>query len=140
MDDLGAAPRPCVTRLVGIFGVELLDVEVLLVGSGDGEPEGNILVMAERNARQPGLTGSDDVPAGRDQMDGAAQGGNLNTAMRVRGEQGLAGGTAGAIHHPIVAAEGRGGEHDAEVADYIVSDFAQVHIGGYREGNFGLER
>lgn len=101
-------PAARVPVLVRRLGVGPVDVEVLLVDREDGQAEGDVPVVADRDAGQRGLAAADDVQPGGGQVREVAQRGQLQGAVRVVGQQRAAGrGVAGA-DHPVVAALGVG--------------------------------
>ena len=97
----------------GFAGLQLLDVEILLIDADDRKTERHALVVAEGDAGQRRLAGADGIPAGAHQVHGLAQRGDLHRAVRVVGQQRLAGGGHGAVHHPVVAALFGGKSHGA---------------------------
>src|SRR5687767_5841493 len=99
-----ALPRAFVQILRSIGGMELLHVEVLLVSACDGEAEADGLVMAESDSRQRGLARTERIPARSYQMDRSPEGRNLQRAMGVAGEHGLAGSGQFRPDHPVVTA------------------------------------
>src|SRR5581483_3554448 len=96
---------PTVLRFVlqRIRRIELFDVEVLLVEAEDGESPSDMFIVPESYPRQSRLARTDDVPAGRDQVDHVAQRRLGNNAMRIVGQQRLAGVRQGTRNRPVVA-------------------------------------
>ena len=112
----------------------LVDVEVLLVDREDRQAEGDVLVVADRDARERGLAGADDVQPGADEVREVAQRRHALGAVRVVGEDRPARARAPAGDRPVVrallparprAAAGRGelDRRDRQVVDV-------EHVGG----------
>jgi hypothetical protein len=58
-------------------------IQILAVTADDGEPQGPVLVMAERYARERRLTSSNHVPFRSHQVDPVTQRGDVQTAMGI---------------------------------------------------------
>ncbi len=86
-----------------IGGVELLDVQVLLVEPEYREAPGDVLVVPQGNPRQAWFARADDVPAGSDEMHHVAEGWQADNAVRIIGKQRFAGAGAHSGDRPIVA-------------------------------------
>jgi hypothetical protein len=76
-------PDAGVEVIVEVGGAELFDVEILLVGAGNGEAETDGFVVAEGDAGQGGFACADSIDAGGDEVDGAAEAGDLEGAVGV---------------------------------------------------------
>ncbi len=110
---------PAAFRLVlkRVGGIEFFDVQILLIETENGEAPGDVFIVAERDAGESGFARSGDVPAGGDEVNHIAERRQADDAVRIVGEQGLAGSGEGAGDCPVVAAfAGVGGELNAMVA------------------------
>ena len=84
----------------------LVDVDILLIGREDGKAEGDLAVMADRDAGHGRLPCPDGVEAGRREMHEVAQGRHRMGAVRIIGEDRPAARGAAAVDHPVVRAGG----------------------------------
>jgi hypothetical protein len=131
-------PDAGVEVIVEVGGAELFDVEILLVGAGNGEAETDGFVVAEGDAGQGGFACADSIDAGGDEVDGAAEAGDLEGAVGVAGEEGFAGGGAFAGDDPVVGAlgfEGDGVGGVVEVGDGAAGDVFEIQ---FRAGRWGM--
>ena len=97
-------PLAFVSVRVGVAGLGLVNVEVFLIHREDGDAEGDIIVVAERDARQGRLACSDDVEAGRVESDNIAERGHAKLAVRIVGKDGAPGLGFRRRHDPVVGA------------------------------------
>ena len=72
-DDAQRFPGAVEADLVGVGGVDFLDVDIVLIGAGDGEPPRETIVVADGHADKRRLSRTDDVPARRVQVDDVAK-------------------------------------------------------------------
>src|SRR5438128_2512904 len=66
--DLHLLPLASIQILIGIFRIELFDVQVLLIDADDRESEGDIAVMTKRDSGERGLACADEIPSWRNQV------------------------------------------------------------------------
>src|SRR5262249_41123211 len=62
-DDLHHLPALAYAILGGIIRVRILDINIGLVGAGDGKAPGDVLLVTDGHAGKPGLAAADHVPA-----------------------------------------------------------------------------
>ena len=96
-------PRALVLILRWVRGVGPVDVQVLAVGLEDGKSPRAMIVVADRDTGDHGLTASDHIPAWRVQVHEIPERGSRQTAVWIIGHQRAAAEGALAAHHPVVA-------------------------------------
>ena len=105
MIDIGSQ-RSKIPVFVRVRRVRVVDVEVFVVLSEDGQPPGPVLVVSDRHPGQHWLPAANDVPSGRHQMHPIAQRRSALGPMGVVGHHRKPGDGPTARHHPVVAADG----------------------------------
>jgi hypothetical protein len=98
-------------EFVALLG-DPLDEEVLDVSQHVGEGEGNVVVLAERDSRQPRDGGAAAEPAAQLEADLVPDARHPAGQVWVAREQGAAGRRAGRGDRPVVGAARRGGQPD----------------------------
>ena len=108
LDDLlpGLEPGPAVGRLVlvGIVGLDALQIGVLHVGPGVGQAPGDVLVLAHQHAGHAGQGGAGDLQARHVDAGEVPQRRGRELEVRITRQQRFAGGGAAAGQHPAVRA------------------------------------
>src|SRR3954453_19375741 len=100
--------------------IELLDKEVLLIDREDRESPCDVLVVSDGDSGQRRFACSNHIPSRSHEMHDIAQRRKRDHAMRVIGQNPLAGRGEFAGNRPVVAAHWRcgGRESNANVASY----------------------
>jgi hypothetical protein len=96
-------PAPPVAILVRVLRIGLLDVQVLLVDAHDREAEGHPVIVPGGHPGEGGLARADHVPPRPHEVNEVAQAGEPQAPVGVVGEERLARGREGPVHHPVVA-------------------------------------
>src|SRR3990170_799283 len=91
--------------LVQVAGVELINVEILLIDGKDRQAECNLPIMSDGDPRQCRLTCSDHRHSGRIQMYDVAQGRHAMGAMRIVGQNRPTCCCSGACDNPVVRSD-----------------------------------
>jgi hypothetical protein len=126
--------------MVRAGGIDLVDVDILLIGAEDRLAEGGMAVVAHGHAGRRGFARADHVEAGRSQMHNVTQARDRMVAMGVAGEDRPSRGAAARRDDPIVGAR-EVSRHDdfGELVD--LSPFRSVGQGGgetrFGEGHCG---
>jgi hypothetical protein len=128
-----------------VSGIEVFEIEILLVKAEDRKSPGDVFVVPEGDTRKARFARARDVPSRSDEMNHVAQRRQTDHAVRVVSQQGLAAVCQRAGNRPVVAAFGGAGrELDAMVAAYKVleqtgSESRKVRAGCGVERYCGIE-
>ena len=141
LDEGHVAPLAHVLVLVGVVGVDLLDVEVLHVGADVGDAPGDAVVVADDDAGDAGEAETGHIPAGRVQADLVPDRRHLDAQVRIVGQQGQAGGGVLAGDDPVVAAqEGAVAQRRRRLANELRGDLRPIDRGNGRRRAAGRVR
>ena len=103
--DLHVLPLAVGHVAIGVLRIGFFDIEILLVHAQDGEAPRQAVVVTDRDPWQARLGGADRAPAGRLEVHDVTQRGVHHLAVRVVGDDGLAGGRLVPADDPVVRAE-----------------------------------
>ena len=103
LDQGHVLPLGLVLVLVGVFGIEFVEVDVLCIALEDRQSPGTMLVVANRHSWDYRLTPSDHIPSWGLQMDHVAQRRECYAAVWVVGKNWKSALGARSADDPIVA-------------------------------------